>query len=277
MSVPLGHSTQHPKEAIIGLLHSHGVQGIGAGPQIETIQFGRSRILPGHQFHEVTFQNSENQTEGYHFLLCQGMDGTWSVIHYTGGPRTETTPLDLPKDRPWLTLAGSVQVAPEEAFPGGDEMLRRCWKIHRFLEASGDREKTTTFYQMFWEKFLKARADEGEILELKRFLDTVEQTLPEQHLTQEELLPPMNHFLIYGEVSDNGFDIVHVRLVSTNGIIFDDILQNGLVFFASHQKVIRPLQAKLYNSSGKLISQQTVMELTSIPPDARFGGMFRQK
>lgn len=69
-------------------------------------------------------------------------------------------------------------------------------------------------------------------------------------------------FYIGGEViDDTGFDIVLVRLVSPTGLILEDHVQNGLVFFHRNQGIQLPMQAELYTRSNELISRHTVLSL----------------
>jgi hypothetical protein len=74
-------------------------------------------------------------------------------------------------------------------------------------------------------------------------------------------------FVANGEVIDNGFDVVRVRLVNDAGQVFEDTVQDGLVLFASIQdrEVQWPMQAELYNRAGKLVWRETVLD-NSPPP-----------
>jgi hypothetical protein len=65
-----------------------------------------------------------------------------------------------------------------------------------------------------------------------------------------------------GEVIDNGFDVVRVRLVNDAGDVFEDTVQDGLVLFATIQdrEVQWPMQAELYNRAGELVWRQTVLD-----------------
>lgn len=270
---------EDPKEAILQALRLSASEGLGWRPNMETVQFVRSRRIPGHQLYDVTFQNSEGQPEDWRFLLCQWSNGTWKLAEFAGGLRNVPHPHSAPlisSDLPWLSLAGSTAFLQETAFPGGVEAMQEVGKILNTLIAVGDREKSATFWRILEEK-LRSVPEEDKIQEVKQFLHDFQQALPERHGTEEEQLGPFNHFFAHGNVIDNGFDIVRVRLISANGLVFEDAIQDGLVFFASHQKVVRPLQAELYNRSGELISRQTVLQPRSFPPDAQLGGMFHSK
>src|SRR6266849_1153758 len=60
------------------------------------------------------------------------------------------------------------------------------------------------------------------------------------------------------EVIDHSFDVTRVRLVSSDGLVFEDQVEHGLVLFLVEQSVQRPVEAQLYNRSGMLVSTQTV-------------------
>ena len=69
-----------------------------------------------------------------------------------------------------------------------------------------------------------------------------------------------------GHVLDNGLDVVRVRLISENGIILEDTVQDGLVLFITDQWVQRPLQVELYNRSGKMVGTHQVLPWKSPQP-----------
>jgi hypothetical protein len=270
---------EDPKEVILQVLRWHASEDLGCRPNMETVQFMRSRSIPGHQLHDVAFQDSKGQPGDWRFLLCQWSNGTWKVVEHAGGLRNVTYPHSEPllsSDLPWLSLGGSTAFLQETGFPGGVEAAQEVGKILNSLIALGDREKIATFWRTLEEKLHRV-PEEDKIQEIREFLHDFQQTLPERHGTEEEQLGPFNHFFAHGNVIDNGFDIVRVRLISANGLVFEDVIQDGLVFFASHRKVVRPLQAELYNRSGELISRQTVLQPCSFPPDAQLGGMFHSK
>ena len=68
-----------------------------------------------------------------------------------------------------------------------------------------------------------------------------------------------NDFYMHGEVIDKGFGIVRVRLLDASGLILEDTVQDGLVFFWSEQRGALPLQLELYNSSDTIISRQSLV------------------
>jgi hypothetical protein len=83
-----------------------------------------------------------------------------------------------------------------------------------------------------------------------------------------------SEFYAGGEVIDAGFDIVRIRLVSANGIVLEDLVENGLVLFWSDQEVILPVQAELYNRSGELVISQSTLTFPPLLP-FQSGGTFR--
>jgi hypothetical protein len=62
-----------------------------------------------------------------------------------------------------------------------------------------------------------------------------------------------------GRVRTKGLDVVRVRLISANNIILEDLVQDGLVLFVSDQAVQRPLQAELFDRSGKVVGTHQVL------------------
>jgi hypothetical protein len=64
-----------------------------------------------------------------------------------------------------------------------------------------------------------------------------------------------------GRVLDNGLDVVRVRLISENGIVLEDTVQDGLVMFVMNRWVQRPLQVELYNRSGNLVRAHQALKL----------------
>ncbi len=63
-----------------------------------------------------------------------------------------------------------------------------------------------------------------------------------------------------GCVLDNGHDVVRVRLISENGIVLEDTVQDGLALFLSNRWVERPLQVELYDRSGKLVGTHQALK-----------------
>lgn len=62
-----------------------------------------------------------------------------------------------------------------------------------------------------------------------------------------------DQFWAGGRVLDNGLDVVRVRLISKNGQVLEDLVQDGLVLFISDQKIQMPVQVELYDRAGNLV------------------------
>ncbi len=69
-----------------------------------------------------------------------------------------------------------------------------------------------------------------------------------------------------GYVVDCGQGVTHVRLVSGNGNILEDTVQDGLVVFAPEQGIPLPIQVELYDSAGNLVGTHP---WPYIPPSIR--------
>jgi len=63
-----------------------------------------------------------------------------------------------------------------------------------------------------------------------------------------------------GRVLDDGLDVVRVRLISENGIVLEDTVQDGLALFISDRWVERPLQVELYDRSEKLLGTHQALK-----------------
>jgi hypothetical protein len=74
--------------------------------------------------------------------------------------------------------------------------------------------------------------------------------------------PTQYELVAHGEIIDNGFDVTRVRLISTNGQVFEDIVQDELVLFVATQEqaIQLPMQAELYNAKGELVWRETVLD-----------------
>jgi hypothetical protein len=62
-----------------------------------------------------------------------------------------------------------------------------------------------------------------------------------------------DRFWAGGRVLDNGLDVVRVRLISKNGKVLEDLVQDGLVLFITDQKIQVPVQVELYDRAGNLV------------------------
>ncbi len=59
---------------------------------------------------------------------------------------------------------------------------------------------------------------------------------------------------------DYGLEVVRVRLISENGIVLEDTVQDGLALFISDRWVERPLQVELYDRSEKLVGRHQALK-----------------
>jgi hypothetical protein len=71
---------------------------------------------------------------------------------------------------------------------------------------------------------------------------------------------PKNGFLGGGEVSANGRKIARVRLRDARGELAEGTVENGLVIFSNERQMEAPLYAELYESTGKMVRRQAVVE-----------------
>ena len=62
-----------------------------------------------------------------------------------------------------------------------------------------------------------------------------------------------DHFWAGGLVLNNGLDVVRVRLISKNGKVLEDLVQDGLVLFITDQKIQVPVQVELYDRAGNRV------------------------
>lgn len=69
-------------------------------------------------------------------------------------------------------------------------------------------------------------------------------------------------FVAHGEVHDNGFEVLRVRLTNDAGQTLEDVVENGLVLFVALQQeeVQWPMRAELYDRAGKLVWRETVLD-----------------
>jgi hypothetical protein len=67
-----------------------------------------------------------------------------------------------------------------------------------------------------------------------------------------------DRFWAGGWVSDDGFNVVRVRLIGSNGQGVEDAVDEaGLVLFVTDQKMHVPIQVELYTHSGDLVGQHS--------------------
>jgi hypothetical protein len=201
----LGPKTFDPKEAIENRLRFYASRARPCVPNMATLRFLKARVLPAHQLHPVTFEDTAGQLWYSTFFLSQREDGSWYVKTAGGSGDHEQVAPSAIQDRPWVHLGGGQQTR----LPGRGSLS----------------------YE----------------------------------------------FLAGGEVMDQGFDIVRVRLLGPNGHVLEDTVQDGLVLFWSDQYIGMPLQAELSNRAGEVVSSHSVLTFPS--PESlsaeRFRGSFR--
>ena len=71
---------------------------------------------------------------------------------------------------------------------------------------------------------------------------------------------PKNGFLGGGDVSAYGRKIARARLLDARGEQAEDTVENGLVIFSNERPMEAPLYAELYDSTGKMVRRQAVVE-----------------
>jgi hypothetical protein len=76
-----------------------------------------------------------------------------------------------------------------------------------------------------------------------------------------------------GHVNDNGLDIARVRLVSNDGTVLEDTVDDGIVLFVCDHGVELPLQAELYDRAGNLAESHPVFKHRNIRVDANSCGL----
>ena len=68
-----------------------------------------------------------------------------------------------------------------------------------------------------------------------------------------------DYFFAGGSVIGQGHDIARVRLVTGNGIILEDRVEDGLVLFVTEEVVTLPVKAELYDQAGTLVGSHGVL------------------
>jgi hypothetical protein len=274
-----------PREVILQHLRLLASWGRPYIPDLATVHWLRSRRLPTYQLHDITFRDTNGQRWDYRFLLVLTTQGTWDILH--GGGRRHTDPhraaaSAASSDRPWLHLGGGgTRVGPPGALPASQKALLEVWKIVESLRATPEGQQEAQALLEALQERLAAVPREARGKAAWKLLQAFE-ILPEgrrgkaawkqlEAFQQLPLEPPdpaealwnaLNPFYVYGEVVDHGFDITRVRLISPNGVVLEDRVQDGLVLFVSDQPIFTPLQAELYNGAGELVSSQTVFKMS---------------
>jgi hypothetical protein len=70
-----------------------------------------------------------------------------------------------------------------------------------------------------------------------------------------------NDFYAGGYVNAIGAAIESVHLVSDNGIVLKDSVENGLVLFVTDQPVEMPVKAELYDQTGQLVASHNAFPI----------------
>ena len=63
-------------------------------------------------------------------------------------------------------------------------------------------------------------------------------------------------FCAGGRVIDHGFGVAQVRLIGSNGLVLEDQVEHGFVLFLTDQEIQGPIEAELYDRSGRLVGKQ---------------------
>jgi len=135
------------------------------------------------------------------------------------------------------------------------------WKLQLYLRTTpGGAEKALALEKTLQER-LEAVAEAERGQEAWKVLQEVQELAP-QELAGEELWNPLHYCYVFGEVVANGLAIVRVRLLSANGVILEDTVEDGLVVFLSNQPLVPPVQAELYDRAGELVKSQTVFQMS---------------
>jgi hypothetical protein len=272
-----------PQEAILQHLRMFASRGLPYIPDLATVQWLKSLRLPAQQLHYITFLDTNGQRWSYLFLLALTGRNTWHILHGIGGGHTDRHRATAPStssDRPWLHLGGGgTPLQPPATVPAYQQALLEAWKIVESLRATqGGQQEAQALLEALQERLATVPREERgkeawkvlqafEALpgdrrgkEAWKQLEALQKLPVEQPDPAEALWNALNPFYAYGEVVDHGFDIVQVRLISPNGVVLEDTVQDGLVLFFSDQPIFMPLQAELYNRAGHLVSSQTVLQ-----------------
>jgi hypothetical protein len=70
-----------------------------------------------------------------------------------------------------------------------------------------------------------------------------------------------DYFFAGGNVIEQGYRIVQVRLIAGNGTVMEDNVEDGLVVFVSEEQVTLPIRAELYDQVGKLVGSHGVLSV----------------
>ncbi len=74
-----------------------------------------------------------------------------------------------------------------------------------------------------------------------------------------------NNFSSAGYVSDHGLGVTLVRLISSNGVVLEDTVENGIVLFVTNQNVEMPVQVELYDATNNLVGSNRALPEAGLP------------
>ncbi len=74
-----------------------------------------------------------------------------------------------------------------------------------------------------------------------------------------------NVFYAGGYVSDNGLGVTLARLISNNGVVLEDTVENGMILFLTNQNVEMPVQVELYNGASELVGSHRALPESGLP------------
>lgn len=69
-----------------------------------------------------------------------------------------------------------------------------------------------------------------------------------------------NYLWASGYVTEKALDARRVRLITKNGVVLEDIVEDSLVLLHTDQRVEIPAQVEIYTSTGELIGRQTLFD-----------------
>ncbi len=172
------------------------------------------------------------------------------------------------RSRPCIPDVGTVQFLKARLLP--------THQLHliAFQDTSGQTWR--------WQSFLTQREDGSWVIQTSGGnLETEQPSVPDdrpyvhlqggQQIRMDGKGNVAYEFRAGGEVLDNGFAIVRVRLIAPNGHVLEDTVQNGLVLFWSMEHIGLSLQAALYNRADEVVSQQPVLQIPSPSANMKYG------
>jgi hypothetical protein len=174
-------------------------------------------------------------------------DPKQAVIEYLTNPPAEHRPLLLRQG--FVAQAGTIQFLKESSIPH-----HRVYLV-QYENTAGEQRRGIYFISQdeagSWEKSLNILGPVTHQPTAKE-MDTSQ---PWVDLNTTVSKP----FWSGGRVIDHGFDVTRVRLLSRNGLTLEDQVEDGYVLFLSDLNMQAPIEAELYDRSGRLVDKQNVM------------------